>query len=313
MCARLILIISKTDNLSKLNNFVGIGECMIELSQGEGANLKRSFAGDVLNTLWYAHKDLSSGWNTQFYSAVGSDPMSEDMLTFISDAGIDVAQVRRIENRRPGLYMIHLDGAERSFSYWRDHSAAKLLANDNDHLAASLNNASVIYFSGITTAILSPDDFDTLLTQINNEKAGGKIVAFDPNIRPALWQDEAYMRQSIERAASCATIVLPSFDDEQNAFGDKTPDETVKRYHDCGAETVVLKNGAGNVLGSTASETFKIKTKEVTQPIDTTGAGDSFNGAFLAQIVQTENLSDAIRAGQACAAKVICHYGALMD
>jgi hypothetical protein len=34
--------------------FVSIGECMIEMSGGEGGMYKLGYAGDTLNTAWYA-------------------------------------------------------------------------------------------------------------------------------------------------------------------------------------------------------------------------------------------------------------------
>ena len=70
------------------------------------------------------------------------------MLDFMQRAGVDCAAVQRLENRRPGLYMIHLDGGERSFSYWRENSAARLLAANRDKLAATVAAAAAIYFSG---------------------------------------------------------------------------------------------------------------------------------------------------------------------
>ena len=52
---------------------LGIGECMVELS-GDGApNFQKAFAGDVLNTLWYARTSLGPSADCAFFSAVGDD------------------------------------------------------------------------------------------------------------------------------------------------------------------------------------------------------------------------------------------------
>ena len=48
-------------------------------------------------------------------------------------------------------------------------------------------------------------------------------------------------------------------------------------------------------------------------PVDTTAAGDSFNGAFLAARAKGYSLERCIRAGQFCAAQVIMHTGAIVD
>jgi len=57
---------------------------------------------------------------------------------------------------------------------------------------------------------------------------------------------------------------------------------------------------------------IEVPTPPVAEPVDTTGAGDSFNGAFLAHYLTHQNTEEAIRSGQACAAEVICHQGAIV-
>lgn len=294
-------------------NLVGIGECMIELSQADNGLLRKSFAGDVLNSLWYARLAFGENWNVQFLSAVGRDPMSAEMLQFIGSAGIDTATISRRSDRRPGLYMIHLDGAERSFSYWRETSAARLLASDRAHFAKMIDQASAVYLSGITLAILPEEDLEFVLETLKRARSAGKFIAFDSNIRPALWPDTDRMKQEIHRAASVSNLVLPSFDDEVAAFGDESPHHTLQRYFDCGAETVVLKNGADTVDVLHEREVLNFPTVPAASPVDTTGAGDSFNGAFLASFLQTGDIALAVKSGQTCAANVICHHGALVS
>lgn len=293
--------------------FLGIGECMVELSDAGEGLLRRGFAGDVLNTLWYARAALGEDWSVRFHTAVGRDPMSAAMLDFIAGAGIETDGIARIEGRRPGLYMIHLDGAERSFSYWREQSAARLLAADAEVLVREFECADLIYLSGITLAILSPDHAETLFAALEAATAKGVRVAFDPNIRPALWPDREEMATRIRRAASLSSLVLPSFDDERAAFGDASPEATIERYRDWGAGLVVLKDGERAVLCADKEGTVeRFDTTPAADAVDTTGAGDSFNGAFLATWLETAALADAVRAGQDCAARVVCHRGALI-
>jgi 2-dehydro-3-deoxygluconokinase len=290
---------------------------MVELSQSGDGLMRRSFAGDVLNTLWYARQGLDraeagKGFDVSFLSAVGTDPMSDRMLAFIGAAGIGTARVRRIADRGPGLYMIHLDGAERSFTYWRDSSAARLLAQDRRHVADAFKAASAIYFSGITLAILSKDDRAFFIGALRQAADQGRIVAFDSNIRPALWPDRVTMTSSIAAAASCATVALPSFDEEARAFGDADPQATAARYRAAGCGLVVVKNGHNDVVLSEAATLRAFPTPQVPDPVDTTGAGDSFNGAFLAALISGMDVAQAVRRGQACAGEVIRHHGALI-
>lgn len=291
---------------------VGIGECMIELSQTDTGLLRKSFAGDVFNTLWYARAGLDDSWIIRFSSAVGTDALSGEMLAFIEHAGIDTSAIQRLENKRPGLYMIHLDAGERSFSYWRETSAARALAADRRKLAQTIDAASAIYFSGITLAILPEADALYLIDCLKHARSNGKTIAFDSNIRPALWPDLEQMKQLLTMAATVSNICLPSCDDEQKAFGDSSRQAVLERYNETGPEVIVLKDGSGDVLVKSGREVSHYNTGHIANPVDTTGAGDSFNGAFLAEFIRSADVAKSVQAGQACAAKVIQHHGALV-
>ncbi len=292
--------------------FLGIGECMVELAQADSRLLRKSFAGDVFNTLWYAHAGLDQDWKACFLSAVGTDVVSGQMIDFIENAGIDCSTVQRLENRRPGLYMIHLQDGERSFSYWRDTSAARLLAADRHKLTATIEAASAIYFSGITLAILPDDDALALIDCVAGARSQGKTVAFDSNIRPALWQSPERMQQLMQLAAGAASLALPSCDDERNAFGDASSEAVLARYAAAGADTIILKDGSGDIVVRSDKGVSRYRTDHIANPVDTTGAGDSFNGAFLAEFLKTGDIAKSVAAGQRCAARVIQHHGALV-
>ena len=292
---------------------LAIGECMVELMQAEGGLLRKSFAGDTFNTAYYAHQFLPADWSVDYFSAVGTDMISDEMLAFMQGHGIGTNHVARIEGRSPGLYMIHLKDGERSFSYWRSVSAAKLLARDGDRLRAAIEASDIIVFSGITLAILPVEDVETLLSELRRAKAAGKRVVFDPNIRPRLWDDAERMRATITDGARAATLVMPSLDDETTHFGDASLEETIARYAGLGVAEQVVKDGAEGatlVFDGTRSHAPSAKVEKI---VDTTSAGDSFNGAFLARLAVGATPQEAARFAADVAAAVIQHHGALVE
>ncbi|MDQ0321288.1 2-dehydro-3-deoxygluconokinase [Pararhizobium capsulatum DSM 1112] len=295
-------------------SLLSIGECMVELMQAEGDLLRKGYAGDTFNTAYYARRFLPSDWSVDYLTAVGTDTVSEDMLAFMKKTGVGTSAIRRIEGRSPGLYMIHLKDGERSFSYWRSTSAAKLLADDADHLRARIETADVIVFSGITLAILAPDGVETLLSELRRARATGKFVVFDPNIRPRLWDDRQRMLDTISDGARAAGLVMPSFDDEASHFGDADIPATIARYRSLGVENIVVKDGAnGLTLSFAGQEDIFVPAEKVEKIIDTTSAGDSFNGAFLAHYAIDGNAKSAAEFAAKAAAAVIQHHGALIS
>ncbi|MGJ7041129.1 2-dehydro-3-deoxygluconokinase [Shinella sp. BE166] len=291
---------------------LSIGECMVELMQADGGLMRKSFAGDTFNTAYYARQFLPADWSVDYFSAVGTDMISDEMLAFMAGHGIGTDHVARIEGRSPGLYMIHLKDGERSFSYWRSVSAAKLLARDGDRLRAAIEASDVVVFSGITLAILPADDVETLLAELRRGKAAGKRIVFDPNIRPRLWDDTERMRTAITEGARAATLVMPSLDDETTHFGDAGLEETIARYRALGVGEIVVKDGSEGatlVFDGARSHAPSAKVEKI---VDTTSAGDSFNGAFLARLATGARPDDAARFAADVAANVIQHHGALV-
>lgn len=292
---------------------LSIGEAMVELSQtGQPDQWRLGIAGDTLNTAWYLRRLLGNDWRVGYMSRVGQGDFSQRMLDFLNTEGIDTTHVSRDPAREIGLYAISLNNGERSFSYWRDTSAAKALADDPTLLKRALEGCKIAYLSGITIAILSPAARQTLHAALKTARAAGTTVVFDPNLRPRLWDDATVMRCGIEGTAALADLVLPSFDDEATHFGDADMQATIARYLSLGAGHVVVKNGGGPMCFGGAHGAGDITDLTPETPVDTTSAGDSFNAGYLAAWLRGADCATAIRAGHALSREVIGHRGALV-
>ena len=286
-----------------------VGECMLELSGRPDGAWNLGYAGDTFNTLWAIRALTDSGCD--YVSAFGDDPFSQRQVEFFRDNGIGVAASPFIAGARPGLYAITLTGAERSFTYWRGDAAARQLASDAGALARSFENRALVYFSGITLAILAPTARATLLTAVADARKAGSKVAFDPNYRPRLWAAADEARAAIGDALAVTDIALPTFPDEQALFGDATQAETAKRLAALGVGEIVVKDGENPALVRSGSSEESVAAVHVANAVDTTGAGDSFNGAYLAaRLAGLEPVEAACKA-HCVAAAVVQVRGAL--
>ncbi|MDQ7776680.1 MAG: sugar kinase [Paracoccus aminovorans] len=292
---------------------LSIGEAMVELSGAGQPDLWRlGIAGDTLNTAWYVRRLLPESWQVAYCSRVGRGEFSQRMIDFLATEGIDASHVSRDPTREIALYAISLKDGERSFSYWRDTSAAKRLADDPAALAEAMRDADIAYFSGITLGILPEAGRTALLHALAAARKDGTQVVFDPNLRPRLWPDATTMRREIEAAAGIADLVLPSFDDERDFFADFDPQATVARYLAHGAGQVLVKAGGGPVHygGREGAGVIDGLPREV--PVDTTSAGDSFNAGYLAARLVGVDIPEAIRRAHDLSRKVIRQRGALV-
>ena len=292
------------------HRFLSIGECMLELSPAGPGQFALGFAGDTFNTAWYLARLSVPQVEVAYLSAIGDDEPSRNLAAFLRDSGITPELAVR-KGGHVGLYMISLRNGERSFSYWRDTSAARTLADDLDRLPG-LKPGDTAYFSGITLAILPDAGRARLLSALTRARAEGVTVMFDPNLRPRLWPSAAAMCAAIMEGAAVADIVLPSYEDEAGHFGDTDKEATADRYAAQGCGLVVVKDGPGAVLIRKGEERLEVMPDRVAEIVDTTAAGDAFNAGFWAALHQGASLAEAARAGCRLSARVIGQRGALV-
>ncbi|MEO1220976.1 MAG: sugar kinase [Pseudomonadota bacterium] len=292
---------------------LSIGECMAELAPtGDARTFRMGFAGDTFNTAWYLAQ-ISTKAEVAYFTAVGDDDLSREMLEFMRASKVSDAHVQVVPNKTIGLYRIHVKEGERSFTYWREASAARELAANERALSAAFDDADLIYFSGITLAILEKAPRETLLRAVKKARAKGKVIAFDPNLRPRLWRTIEEMTSKIRQAASLADLVLPSFEDEADWFGDIDPKATLERYAQLGASHGVVKDGYNPVIFQSNAKQAEVLVSPIGVPEDTTAAGDSFNAGVLNGLIAGRDLHASIQEGCALAGRVVQQSGALVD
>ena len=297
-----------------MTRIVAIGECMVEMAPVAAMDQFRlGYAGDTLNTAWYLRRLLKSHVQIDYFTAVGTDALSDQMICFLQVAGIGTECILRRDDKGVGLYMIQLQAGERSFSYWRSESAARSLAADPVPLQEVLDGADLAYFSGITLAILPPADRTSLLNALRRFRSGGGIVVFDSNLRPELWVSSDEMTQVVMQAATVSDIVLPSYEDEVHWFGDDSPEATLQRYATAQVGCCIVKNGSGRITALDAGQVISCNPIQDVTLVDSTAAGDSFNAGFIAARLQGADLRDAVQFGASLAAQVIAKLGALVE
>lgn len=302
-----------------------IGEAMVELSLAKHENLASvKFAGDTLNAAIYLKRSLNTHSTNQstgdsqvaYITVLGTDSFSDQIVDAIQGEDIDTQFIPRTAERVPGLYAISTDEqGERSFTYWRDQSAARLLFQESVGPAIKqLEHFDLLYYSAITLAILPVEIKEQFLGFIERyRQLPGKQVAFDSNFRPKLWASQEEAMHYTSLAWSRCDIALPSLDDEMALFGDESEAAAIKRLGSYGFKSGALKRGAKGPLDLAANAGPEIQFSQVNKVVDSTAAGDSFNGGYLASYISNQNSAQAMSAGHECASRVVQHQGAIVD
>lgn len=294
-----------------------LGECMVELSPRGTQAYTRAFAGDTYNAAIYAKR-----WNPQlrvsYLSALGTGPISDAIVAQCTTEGsIDTSLIARSEDAIPGLYMIVIDAnGERSFMYWCRNSAATQMIRllEENGGVQSIPDVDYIYFSGITLAILSDDDKQLLLDLINSKRGKHCKVAFDPNYRPQMWRSTEHAKLWIDRAYQCSDLVFPGVDDHYVLFG-HSDQQVIKDYLDgFGVREMVIKCGEKGVFAHDShGQTVHLPFIAANIQVDSTAAGDSFAGTYIASRMAGKNTDASVMAAANIARFVVQHRGAIVE
>jgi len=293
---------------------VAIGECMVELTRQDAGSVRLAFAGDTFNTAVYLKRLGGSSVEVRFVTATGDDELSGDQLAYIRSEGIEV-DLQVVPGASPALYLVSTDASgERTFTYYRDASPVRRLFDGeaDERLTAEITEADLVYFSGVTLQMLTDRARRSLLEMLRAARERGALVAFDSNYRARGWSSADAAQAAMHQAMQVTDVALPSLADERTLHGGSTAD-IIDRYRSAGATEVVVKDGGGPVIAWADGAQLAFPGVPIDRPVDTTGAGDSFNAGYLHARAHGSSVSDAVREGQRLAGVVITRRGAIVD
>lgn len=288
-------------------DIVCLGEPLIEFNrpkEGDGRTWLQGFGGDSQNVAIAAARQ---GASTGYLTGVGQDWMGDAFLDLWKSEGVDASRVTRHPTAPTGVSFVTHSAAGHKFDYLRKNSAASLMTPDTlavDYIAG----ARVFHLSAIGQAI-SDSARATCDAAIDVAKKAGVKVSYDTNLRLRLWELDV-ARKVIDATIARCDIALPSLDDSQQLTGLQEPGAIAAYYLGLGAPLVALKMGAEGSLIATPQRQVRIPPYKV-EAVDATGAGDTFDGAFLTRLLAGDDPQTAARYANVAAALSTTGYGAV--
>lgn len=288
-------------------DIIGLGEPLVEFNQTGGVddgNYRLGHGGDTSNAVIAAARQ---GARTGYVTALGTDTFGDGFMDLWAREGVDCGGVLRDQAAHTGVYFVSHGPQGHAFSYLRAGSAASRLGPERlpvDYLV----RARYLHVSGISQAI-SAAACDAVFSAIDQVRAAGGKVSYDTNLRLRLWP-LARARAIVDATIPLCDVIFPSLEDATVLTGLARPEDIVDKYLRMGAPLVVLKLGAEGALVATADERRHLAGRKV-RTVDATGAGDTFDGAFLASLAGGADPFRAARYANAAAALSTEGYGAV--
>ena len=287
-----------------------IGECMIELKQAQGGLFSRAFGGDTLNTAVYLAR---LGVEADYITALGDDPMSEEMIASWAAEGVGTGRVARLKGKLPGIYMIQTDEfGDRRFFHWRDNSAARSLMDlpETNDILDQLATYDVVYLSAITLSIYGAEGRAKLIGALDRARKHGVRIVFDTNFRARGWPDPDVARAVFGEAFAASDIVLASTEDLLPLYPYESDERLMARI---ASREAVLKLSEPASIVRFAGVSREVRAEPVILPVvDTTAAGDSFSAAYIATRLAGAEPAEAAQAGHRLGGVVVGYPGAII-
>ena len=291
---------------------------MIELNgdisslENNSSNIKINFGGDTYNSAVYFSRLTNNKTNTFYSTALGKDNFSKKMISRFKNENIKCDYIRTDGENPPGLYSIEInEKGERSFSYWRDQSPAKyiFLGSKGKKLVKDINNADVFYYTGISAGILDEKQRKDLI------KIGSTatICGFDFNYRSQLHYNKKVSQLLFNEINNRVDIHFVSFDDARELFKIKNPLEIFEIINE--KKNLILIRYKNSIIFKNKQQEIKTVTVPHGEVVDTTAAGDAFNGSFLAIMNNNKNVpvEENILISHSVTREVIKHRGAIIS
>lgn len=271
---------------------VCMGELLIDfvalesgVTVGEASGFQKAPGGAPANVA-VAIKRL--GLESSFLTQLGDDPFGHYLVGVLENEDIDVSGITFSKEARTMLAFVSLrEDGERSFSFYRNPSADMLMTPDTI-VTNVIDDAELFHFGSITM-ISSPAKEATLFAAKYAQEQG-KLIAYDPNLRLALWDDEDAARTGMRLGLEYANIVKIS-DEEADLVLEEGEAVTDLFQKFSQIELVMLTRGAdGCTVYLRDGSEYSHAGYKVTS-VDTTGAGDSFMAGIIVGVL--EQLDDS--------------------
>lgn len=238
--------------------------------------------------------------SVEYISRVGNDPMGKFIQKAIAYHKVGTKYISYDNYYFTGHQIKELvtKGDPFVFNYRRDSAACHL---ESDQLAnIDLRNIKIAHMSGIFPAIsdIAEHTFREFYKKLIS---AGKLITFDPNLRPPLWKSESYMIKTINELAGLADIVMPGVSEGKILMGSDNPEKIANFYlKGQRTHTVLVKIGSKGVFVKESNQKgYIVSGFKANHIVDTVGAGDGFALGVITALLEGKNMKAAATRGNA--------------
>ncbi|NJP38232.1 aminoimidazole riboside kinase [Alkalicoccus luteus] len=222
------------------------------------------------------------GAKAVFLGKVGDDVLGRFLKETLDNYGVDTSAMTFTRDVRTGVVFVTLgDGGERSFEFYIDPSADRFL--EPEDIPQQLFDENNVLHVGSISMISEPSRSATLHA-VQEAKANGMLISYDPNLRLGLWGSEADAKEGIRTLLGEADVLKLSEEELEFLTGETDIEAGVSRLDAHNIPLILVTLGAdGSWVFIQGEAPVHVPAQKV-DAVDTTGAGDAFVSGMLYQL-----------------------------
>lgn len=282
-----------------MSEVILFGEPMALFTANSEGNLEdvekfsRSLAGAEVNVC-IGLKRL--GHSVSYITKLGNEPLGVYVKKYLEREGIDTEFVSIDKHNTTGImFKSKVSKGDPATAYYRKSSAFSHMGI-KDIEKIDFSDVKLVHVTGIPPA-LSKECRDATYRLMEKAKENNVYITFDPNLRPALWEDKEVMVKVINDLASKADMVLPGLSEALILTGSNDLDKITKFYKNLGVKNIVIKSGSKGAYVIEGEKQYFKKGFKVDKVVDTVGAGDGFAVGIISGILEGMTLEDSVVRG----------------
>lgn len=246
------------------------------------------------------------GAKTALISRVGADDFGRLNIERLKECGTDTSYIYNTPGYTTGTaFVTYFSNGERQFIYHFAQSATGCLAPE-DVSETLIRDTHILHVMGCSLTA-SASMRNAVMKAVKLAYESNVCISFDPNIRRELL-DEEEIRKVFWDILSLQDILLVGLKELEWIYDQPINEVVASLLEQKPNRIIVIKDGSKNVQVYSKEKSFRISTFNVKE-VDPTGAGDCFDGTFLACIRQGMDLVEAIRYANAAAAMSVTKRG----
>ena len=271
-------------------DIISLGELLVEIMRTEidvphgriGSNYKGPFpsGAPAIFIDSVARMSVSLNLSSGFIGVIGNDEFGEGVLKKLKSDGVDISKIRIDNSRTTGIAFNQYNSDGTRKFIFAAGAAGQTSPDDIDE--EYFSNVKALHIMGSSLSI-SESSRETCYKAIEIARSLNPqvIISFDPNLRPEMLDIKRIIEIS-KPVLDKTTILFPSGEEAEMLAGIKGEVKACKKLIKDGLKLVVLKQGKEGctIFSSGLVDDIKIPGFNV-EEIDPTGAGDSFDGAFI--------------------------------